>query len=218
MSCQGKYKDLEDNILYFYFITGAVHTPSKFTLTDVSLAHGSDANAGCPSNCLRMVSSVRVCDCVGVTTDRTGITLIDGVIPMLDVSQRNWAAQLYTATVIRNNLKIDFQFQESFVLKQVDLSLFFCPDQNIPNQGALSITVFQSILFPTTFKGLLFANITLPVEGQNCADLTQISISTNATSPYSQYLMEFSMENILEGIYIGEVSFSDEIAAINSSM
>ena len=55
----------------------------------MSSAHGSDANAGCPSACVMIVSSVRVCDCVGVTTDRTGITLIEGVIPMLDVSQPN---------------------------------------------------------------------------------------------------------------------------------
>ena len=87
----------------------------------MSSAHGSDANAGCLSACVRMVSSVRVCDCVGVTTDRTGITLIDGVIPMLDVSRSNWAAQLYTATTIQSMLTIEFHFPVSFMLRRVDL-------------------------------------------------------------------------------------------------
>ena len=38
----------------------------------MSSAHGSDVNAGFPSACVMIVSSVRVCDCVGVTTDIAG--------------------------------------------------------------------------------------------------------------------------------------------------
>ena len=45
-----------------------MYVPSKFTLTDVSSVHGSDANAGCSLACVKMVSSVRVCDCVGLAT------------------------------------------------------------------------------------------------------------------------------------------------------
>ena len=93
----------------------------------MSSAHGSDANAGCPSACVMVVSSVRVCDCVGVTTDITGITLIDGVIPMLDVSQPNWAVQLFITTTTHSTWSIEFYFSYSFMLRQVDLYLFFCP-------------------------------------------------------------------------------------------
>ena len=194
-------------------------TPSKFTLKDVSSAHGSDANAGCPSACVRMVSSVRVCDCVGVTTDRTGITLIDGVIPMLDVSQTNWASQLYTATPNQNNLEIQFWFPVNFMLRQVDLYLFFCPPRSIPNEGLLIISVYQDYVFPQNLKGLLLGNTTLYVVEQNCADLIQITMATNHTSlMYNQYLIEFSMDNVLGGIYIGEVTFNDETATISSSM
>ena len=49
--------------------------PISFFFIYVFSAHGSDANAGCPSACVMVLSSVRVCDCVGVTSDRTGITL-----------------------------------------------------------------------------------------------------------------------------------------------
>ena len=194
---------------------GALHTPSKFTLIDVSSVHGSDANAGCPSACVRMVSNVRVCDCAGVTTDRTGITLIDGVVPMLDVTQPNWAAKLYTATVAKKNLLIDFKFPSSFMLRQVDLSLFFCPPQMIPNEGVISISVFQSLVFPQATKVSLFGNISLSVDGQNCVELINISISTNP-SMYDQYLIEFSKDTNLGGIYIGEVTFLDEVSSVSS--
>ena len=191
---------------------GALYTPTKFTLTDVSSAHGSDANAGCLSACVEMLSRVKVCDCVGVTNDTTGITLIDGVIPsMLDILQTNWAAQLYTASTIYDNWKIDFLFEDNFLLRQVDLSLFFCPTQMIPNQGLLSIFVYQSILFPTANKGQFLGNISLSVDGQNCENLLNISILTNSELMYMQYFLEFTMENRLGGIYIGEVKFSDEV-------
>ena len=198
-------------------MAGAVYTSSKFTLTDVSSAHGSDVNAGCPSACVRMVSSVRVCDCVGVTTDRTGIILIDGVIPMLDVSQPNWAAQLYTATSTQKNWEIEFQFSNRFNLRQVDLYLLFCPLQNIPNQGLISISIYQSILFPNGIKGLLLGNVSLSIEGSNCTELIKISIPAKSTSMYSVYLIDFFMENVLGGIYIGEIVFSDEVTLTFSS-
>ena len=164
--------------------SSAVYTPSKFTLSDVYSIHGSDANAGCPSACVRMVSSIRVCDCDGVTTDRTGITLTDGVIPMLDVSQPNWAAQIYTATSNKNNWNIGFQFPVNFMLRQVDLYLFICPSQMTPNLGLISVRVYQNILFPGAHKGLLLGNVTLSVEIQNCENLTQIAILTIPSSVY----------------------------------
>ena len=198
-------------------MAGAAYVPSKFTQTDVSSAHGSDANAGCPSDCVRMVSGVRVCDCVGVTIDRTGITLIDGVIPMLDVSQPNRAAQLYTATPTRNSWWIDVLFPNSFVLRRVDLYLFICPTQNIPNRGVLSISIYQSLLFPCWIKGLLLGNVSLSMEGPNCAELIQTSIPTKSTFIHSIYLIDISMENVLGGIYIGEIVFSDEVALTTSS-
>ena len=198
-------------------MAGAVYVPSKFTLTDVSSVHGSDINAGCPSACVRMLSRVRVCNCVGVTTNRTGITLIDGVIPMLDVSQINWAAQLYTATIIKSTWSIEFQFPDSFMLRQVDLFLLFCMVRNIHNQGFLSISVYQSILFPRAIKTQLLGNMSLSMERQNCAELIQISIPSNPTSVLHLYLIEFSMDNVLGGIYIGDIKFLDAIALITSS-
>ena len=164
-----------------------------------------------------MVSSVRVCDCDGVTTDRTGITLIDGVIPVFDVSQPNWAAQLYTATSTQSILRIEFGFPDSFMLSQVDSYLFVCKVKGIPNRGLLFISVYQSLLFPNCLSRLFLGNRTLTLERQNCNHLVRISIPTNSTSLYMNYLIEFSMDNVLGGVYIGEVSFSDDVTTVASS-
>ena len=204
---------------YLFLFAGVEYVPSRFTLTDVGSANGSDANAGCPSACLRIQDSIRVCNCVGVTTDTTGITLIDGVIPMLDISQPNWAAQLYTATTVSTNLKIDFQFQVKFMLRHVDLYMVLCPVRHIPNQGLLSIGVYQSVLFPLGLRGPLLQNITLTMRAQSCENLIRISIPTNPMTLNFQYLIEVSMDDILRGIYIGEVNFSDEsMTTVSSSM
>ena len=72
--------------------------------------------------------------------------------------------------------------------------------------------VYQSILFPTAIRGLLLGNVTLTV--QNCADLTQIALPTSLSSVYTLYLIEFSMGNVLGGIYVGEISFRDEIPMV----
>ena len=207
---------LIERIIAVGFNIGAVYTPSKFTLTGVYSAHGSHANASCPSACVRMVSGIRVCDCTAIATDTTGIALIDGIIPMFDVSQPNWAAQLYTATITKNNWVIDFQFPDSFMLRQVDLYLFFCPLRQIPHQDRLSIRVYQSVFFPTGFKGLFLGNNSLTMERQNCLNLTQISIPTIPISEFTQYVIEFAMEGVIGGIYIGECSFTGEITSVVS--
>ena len=118
---------------------------------------------------------------------------------MLDVFQPNWAAQLSTATITRNNLRVDFLLPDSFILRRVDWYLFFCPTQNIPNQGVLSIRIYISILFPRGIKGLLLGTVSLSGEEQSCAKLIQISIPTNPTSVLSiLYLIEFSTIIFLE--------------------
>ena len=60
-----------------------------------------------------MVSSVRLCDCDGVTTDRTGITLIDGVIPVFDVSAKLGSSTLhcyYNLINLENGVWVPRQF------------------------------------------------------------------------------------------------------------
>ena len=59
--------------------------------------NGSDADGGCPQECVGEASGIRRCDCI-VTAREGNITgvLIDGMIPTIDTSQRgNWASQLF---------------------------------------------------------------------------------------------------------------------------
>ena len=87
----------------------------------------------------------------------------------------------------------------------------------IPSEGLISVRVYQSIFFPRAIRGLLLGNVTLTVELHNCTSLIEIAIPTSPLSMHTQYLLEFSMENSLGGIYIGEISFRDEIAMVMSS-
>ncbi len=94
---------------------------------EVSSINGSNSNAGCPSVCrMTSTSGERFCDCTGeIMSDFNG-TLIDGIIPTFDVSQRGtWASQLYTVDVTTTSHAIGFRFSSSFMLQEVELSSEF---------------------------------------------------------------------------------------------
>ena len=59
--------------------------------------NGSDADGGCPQECVGEASGIRRCECIGTASEGT-VTgmLIDGMIPTIDTSQRgNWASQMF---------------------------------------------------------------------------------------------------------------------------
>ncbi len=120
-------------------IIGATFRPSEYTYTEVSPTNGSDADAGCPSVCRMTESNERFCDCAGLS----GVngTLIDGIIPTFDVSQRGtWASQLYTLDIFATSNAIGFKFISSFMLQEVELSIFLCTPWLIPRSGLTIIT------------------------------------------------------------------------------
>ena len=198
---------------------GAFIRPTSFTLTGLSSLNGSDANGGCPQVC---VMSNMVCDCTGQTTAISGITLIDDVVPTFDPNVPGaWASDLYTLSIPQNYaLGFQFDITVAFVLRELELYLFFCPSWNIPQQG-LTISVYRSLLFPAFQppSGLPpLSNVTLTSEQQNCNSLTRISITTQTDAVYTTYFIMFSGSTIVGGIYIGEVKFSDEAISTSSSM
>ena len=80
--------------------------PTSFTLTRLSSQNGSDANGGCPQVC---VLSHMVCDCTGHTTDLSGITLINDVVPTFESDVPGaWASDLYTVLTILNSFALGF--------------------------------------------------------------------------------------------------------------
>ena len=129
---------------------GTFIRPISFTLTELSSLNGSDANGGCPQVCVISVLSIMVCDCTGQTTDISGTTLVNDVVPTFESDvPGDWASDLYTLIITQNTYALGFQFDNNmaFALREVELYLFFCPSWNIPRQS-VTISVYRSLLFP----------------------------------------------------------------------
>ena len=220
--CSGKLRrTCESNLQTTLSCLGAFFRPTSFTLTELSSQNGSDAHGGCPQVCV--MTSNMVCDCTGQTTDLSGITLINDVVPTFasDVPGA-WASDLYTVRTSRISYALGFQFDSTmaFALREVELYLFFCPSWGIPQQ-VVTISVYRSLLFPDFVPptGLPpLGNVTLTSDQQNCNSLTRISITTQTDTAYTNYFITFSVATTVGGIYIGEVKFSDELISTNSSM
>ncbi len=197
---------------YSTTLLGATFRPSAFTLTGVSSINGSDPNAGCPSVC-RMpgASSERFCDCTGQLSHTNG-TLIDGIIPTFDVSQSGtWASQLYTFNGTLNSYTVSFRFPQSFMLKEVELNIFFCTLWNMPNE-ALTINVYRSITFPAIMQGSSFlGKVTMLENMSNCLSAINVTVNVSPVISSRMYFIEFVNSRTIGGIYVGEVTFRDEV-------
>ena len=161
-----------------------------------------------------------VCDCFGQTTDISGITLINDVVPTFETDVPGaWASDLYTVLASKKSHALGFQF-EAFALREVELYLFFCPSWNIP-QESLTISVYRSVLYPDFHPptGLPpLGNVTMTSDQQNCNSLTRIVITTQTVAAYISYFIVFSSATTVGGVYIGEVKFSDQLISTSSSM
>ena len=200
---------------------GAFIRPTSFTLTGLSSNNGSDANGGCPEIC---VMSNMVCTYTGQIKDLSGVTLINDIYPTFEPDVPGaWTSDLYTASANQNSYFLGFQFDiiMGFVLREVELYLFFCPSWNIPWQS-VTISVYRSLLFPMfhPITGPPLGNVTLTSDQQNCDSLIRISIPIETDVLYANYFIEFSSITAVGEIfiYIGEVKFSDEFNSTRSSM
>ncbi len=154
-------------------------------------------------------SSERFCDCTGIISDFNG-TLIDGIIPTFDVSQRGtWASQLYTVDTTTPSHAIGFRFSSQFMLQEVELSIFLCTQWFIPRSG-LTISIHKSITFPAFIPATPIGSRTLSLQ-PNCASLETIYITTSPTRDSNIYFIEFTNPLTVGGIYIGEVIFKDQV-------
>ncbi len=191
-------------------VIGTTYHPISYTLTGVSSMNGSDPNAGCPSVCKMTESNEKFCDCTGLLPYING-TLIDGIIPTFDVIQRGtWASQLYTVDMTTTSYAIGFRFFSSFMLQEVELSIFVCTPWSIPRSG-LTINIHRSIVFPGFTSTTLIGSTTLTFLQVNCESLETIYISTSPTRDGSIYFIEFTNYATVGGIYIGEVLFRDQV-------
>ncbi len=191
-------------------VIGATFHPTAYTFTGVSSHNGSDPNAGCPSVCrMTGASNERFCDFSGQFYSVNG-SLIDGIIPKFDVSQRGtWASQLYTVDVMATSYAIGFRFSSSFMLQEVELSIFLCTPWSIPTSG-LAINIHRDIVFPGFTSTTPIGSRTLILQ-PNCVSLETIYITTSSTRDGNIYYIEFINSATVGVIYIGEVVFRNEV-------
>ena len=180
--------------------------------------NGSDATGGCPHTC---VQSNSYCDCAGTfgAETFTGV-IIDGVVPTLDTSQRGtWATQLLTVRGNTQNIRIGFEFQNTVMLCEVELYLFYCPSWNIGGSpvGTNTINIYNALVFPTfvnSFGGSA-GSVTLTSNMINCESLIRVSIPLQRARSTLIYFVEFTnSQQFIQWIHIVEVRFSDELISI----
>ena len=180
--------------------------------------NGSNATGGCPHSCEQTISSNIYCDCTGTAAlgTFTGV-IIDGVVPTLDTSQRGtWATQLLTVRGNTQNIRIGFRFQNTVLLSEVELYLFYCPSWNIGGSpvGTNTINIYNAIVFPTfvdSFGGSV-GSVILTSDMANCESLTRVSIPLQGARSTLVYFIEFTnSQSFIEWIHIAEVRFSDEL-------
>jgi hypothetical protein len=166
-------------------------------------------------------AAINGCDCP-VNTPVNG-TLIDGVIPSIDTTQRGWANELFTANKNgQDSVMIGFHFLSEFYLRGVEIAIFHCPVQGI---GITGVKIYSSFIFPSFISAassLLVTHSSPPSD--NCQSLSTISIPVLNQPPMSQtnsYFVEFlftdrSSVHQLNWLYLGEIRFSDEAPTTNT--
>ena len=178
--------------------------------------NGSNANGGCPTECVVMAAgiSTRTCDCTDSTITLgdeaiTASVLIDGVVPTIYTSERNddgdlvWAAPLFTVNA--GSVTLGFRFQTRVVLCEVELYVFHCPAWGI---GADDITIHNGATFPQFITGIFPSRgrVFLTSDMQNCTSLTRVSIPLQMATSTSSYFIEINRGT--EWVHIAEVRFN----------
>ncbi len=143
--------------------------------------------------------------------------LVDGIVPTINAGQSGgtWASQLYTITGAMITYRIEFRFQNSVALREVELYTFYCPAWDI---GTPNITISTSVSFPVFDQLESVGGVTLTSAMQDCVSLTRINIPIKVTmGSTSSYFIEFTDLMTSQGVYIGEVRFSDEPISTTAS-
>ena len=171
--------------------------------------NGSDADGGCPQECVGEPSGIRRCDCMGTAREGTitGV-LIDGVIPTIDTSQTgNWTYQLFTIQGSVSSYALGFRFLSRVTLQEAEMYVLYCPAWRI---GATTINVYDSASYPSFIRGVpSVGSVTLTSNMQNCESLIRVSIPLQTTFRVSSYFIEFTNPTLIHWLHIAEVRFSD---------
>ena len=203
---------------------GAFFTPIAFTLpAGLQSVNGSSITGGCqPESCVVIPYSgttINGCDCPG--TAAVNGSLIDGVIPSIDTTQRGkWANELFV--VNRNgqdSFMIGFEFSNS-LLRHVEIAYLDCP---VWGTSFSSVNIYSSNVYPG-FLSVASANIgnlsLADDNNQDCTSLTTLSISLQPVAPTEFYYIEFffggSPVRAINWVHLAEIKFSDVLSTTSS--
>ena len=145
--------------------------------------------------------------------------LTDGVNPVINTTDPNWASEL--VTVRKNNATwiipydhavLSFLFQPPVSLKSIRLSLFKCPQWGI---GAPNITVYADMGKQQNILNFDFANnATIPLAQcqdvqSSCNDLVPVTIPLETDTQYKIWyiVVSFEPQPDIDWVYVGEVQF-----------
>lgn len=185
--------------------------PTAHTLScpPQSTANGS-ITCGCPPSCIHK-SGVWTCEC-SEGSGQYGY-MIDGEVPQINVSTSTWASHLFTwKSGGSYAFLIGFEFQESIVVREVEVYLFYCPLWSI---GYPRLTVYIGRDFPNTIElvGGDLGSAQLTGDMENCEKIIRVSIPLRYDHVSTTYSLEFGhgAEIPREWIHIAEVKFSDQL-------
>lgn len=150
---------------------------------------------GCPPLCIDRSHTPWTCQCSN--TGQYGY-IIDGTIPDINVESSTWASQFVTWESSGFSAQLlGFEFQNSIMLREVELYIFYCPLWNI---GFPKITFFIGRDFPRNIKliGGDLGRIILTEDTQDCSNIIRVSIPLRIDHDSTTYSIEFETSAPME--------------------
>ena len=187
--------------------TGAFLRPDRHTLpSGLQSLSGSDQNGGCASTTEMILDCMMndVCECSGNV--QTTSALIDGVYPIgvIDTSGTNWASDFFTVNRNGDSVSIGFQWDSGFELRGVELKLFNCLSEGIPEGDSNTGIYIAEVRFSdTTITVPTEVSSTLPLPPASSTSLPMISmalLSSQSSQLSSSSLYTFSATGELKPI------------------
>ena len=200
-------------IICFYYLSLAaqLHPRLHKIPEGTESVNGSRVDGGCKGNVIQHFCG-----------DDSESFLTDGVNPVINTTDPNWASEL--VTVRKNNVTwntpydhvvLTFVFEPPVSLKSIRLNLFQCPQWGI---GAPNVTVyarnslyggFFDNFYPEVHHTVVLAQ--LQDVQSSCNDLVPVTIPLETDTQYNIWyiIVSFEPQPDIDWVYMGEVQFFD---------
>ena len=169
--------------------------------------NGSHVDGGC-----EVKTTMRLCGIGKISF------LTDGIIPVFNTTDPNWASELVTvrknsvtAAIPYDHVVLTFVFQKPQLLKSVKLNLFKCPQWGI---GAPNITVYgKASLRMGNFDFDIRDSIIPLAQSQDvqssCDSLVPVTIPLQTGEQYLSWyiVVSFEPQPAIDWVHVGEVQF-----------